>query len=722
MKPTETLVRGVFDCETTTVDGHAFACVYTCMDVQDNGRDGAVHVFRHAEECVSWIEQVAEEGERDCVTPIVAVYNLRFDWYAIGGPLEEAGYSFESFTSGSRLFAIDAYRPGAVIEDETPAVRFWNVQPLVPEGLAVMGELAGCRKLEGHWDYEDMRGPETELSSEEIKYCEADVKVISKFLRFLLKEFTWLRRQDFGRVAMTPAGIARLYQQRVIGPVKMGRRTVGQDWHSITQSDRKAGEAAQELRRQAYAGGFTFLNESAYFRTVMQVHQYDIDSAYHWALVHLPLTTDFTTIGDETALAVASGLLAGHAERIRENGIDKISDPLDGLRGHWRIRLSGVRLAEGFNADTGIGFVSERRAQELARITTNATGPETGKVSGKKIRATFSRITSAEVMTITCDEYEFAALCVAYKWDALTVEAAEVATRTRPAHPFTRLSSLALRAEKKDRKARGGAQYDFFKRVYNSQAGIYAETDREGFSNAYLPLAVRLTSFTRLALLLAARDAHDIGLDVISGDTDSLKLQGDRTAAEKVAKLHAIRLKMCETPVTDFEIDCASERVKPNGIPEDIGNGLGSLCFECESWMHRELGLKQRVYLKTGGGEAVIKYAGLKLGKLEKAVNEWHKSTRAKWIYQMRPWTWLDRDICPETSVAYPEKYEPRLFKFVDRDGKRVSIEVWPCAVVRDEMACLALPVGQTAQRLKHAGLFEDIREGYMSRNGYEEF
>lgn len=714
----KTRLVGAFDIETTTTEQGAFAYAFTLLEtdnIEDVSRE-TITIFREPLDFQNSLHNIIVGGRLEHYTPVIVSYNLAFDFAGIAEEVARFFYVRE-FRTSSGLLAIDLYTFAANMAEEPPALRFWNVQPFVPQGLARMGELAGVQKLEGGLDYNLTRSRSTPLTPEERNYCEADVRIITAFLRFLLEEFQWLRADDFGRVCLSPASVLRLYQNRRVSPLRAGAKNIGQEWHALTHRDREhATEEQKLLRREAYAGGFTFTTPTALFRTVEVVNIFDMDSAYHWALCHLPLVTGFRLL-DDSELPLMQSILRENLATFAAAELSSASllAPLGRMRGHFRVRFRGLRPRGGaWSTAQRVGYISARRADVAARRVLNATGEDTAKVTAESAEFVLGRITRARSLTITADEYELAAIALAYEWERLELLAAEVATRKAPPHAFTRLSSVLLREEKKARKSRGGAEYGLFKTIYNSQAGIYAELEKDGFTNAYLPTAIRQTSFTRLSLFIAAQFCTDKGLSLVSGDTDSLRVQGEADKISSALKYHAALLAGAETPATDLEEDMTGLDLTEAMI------GLGYFVHEREALALREMGAKARAWIENDGTREVfrIKYAGMRTGKLEAAAN----TTRSprEWLADMQPWTWIDESLVKNVKREQTAK-GLQIFEGTDYRGKDFKLEASPCISLQDELVCIALPFGETAKRLKQAGIFEGISEGWLNVAGRKE-
>ena len=707
-------VVAVVDIETTTLeDGSSFAYAFTVLqtdEIEDRSRE-TIKIMRQEKEFVNWLHSLGVDGWLAGYTPVVASYNLAFDFAGFAHEIRKQYYTHE-LRSSSGLLAVDIYTHAANIGEEQPFIRLWNVQPFVPRGLEYMGKLAGIDKLAGSLDYTLTRSRATPLTPEEVEYCKRDVKIIAEFLRFLLASFEWLRAGDLGRVCLTPASVIRLYQNRRVGVLRGGSRNLMQEWHALTHRDREnANDEQRLLRREAYAGGFTFTTAASYFQNVENVQIYDMDSAYHFALFNNPTVTDFHMV-DPEALPALKKIIE---ERLSEPL--NLAAPLGRLRGHFRVTFKNVRpRPTAWSAAARVGYLSARRAQRKARIVLNSTGEDTAKISASGLIESFGRIIAAESLTMTCDEYELRGLSLSYIWESMSVEAAEVATRKTERASFVRLSSLILREMKKEKKQRGGTEYELFKTIYNAQAGVYAELEREGFTLSYLPTAIRQTSFTRLALWLAAQCVTAEGARVISGDTDSLRVAG---AAEDIARglaYHANILKTLIVEPSDLEEDMSGIDLKASLA------GLGEFKHETSALLLREMGSKARAWIEedsTGREVFKIKHAGLKTQRLEELANNGVRTPR-EWLEDLQPFTWIEPAVAKHVKRQKAEE-EQREYQGVDYVGEPFKLTASPCITLKDEVVCIALPLGATAKRLKEAGIYDNLREGWLSEQGREQ-
>ena len=133
-------VVGALDTETTSTGRGAFVCLLQLRIWKTLKGKGKTTFYSTPEELVAALPMGGEP------TPIIAVYNLPFDFISLEPVFIDKGFELSSFGPKTSPFYIDVIQDGQVV------LRFWEVSRLCPQGLAVMGELAGLPKLDGEWD------------------------------------------------------------------------------------------------------------------------------------------------------------------------------------------------------------------------------------------------------------------------------------------------------------------------------------------------------------------------------------------------------------------------------------------------------------------------------------------------------------------------------------------------------------------------------------------
>ena len=247
----------------------------------------------------------------------------------------------------------------------------------------------------------------------------------------------------------------------------------------------------------------------------------------------------------------------------------------------------------------------------------------------------------------------------------------------------------------------------------------------EPFSLTYLPLASRVTSLTRLLLVLFIQTTRPArtprhaaaksgpGICVLSGDTDSLKLAGDERAIFAHVREFNELISELQRPPTALELAAAERRGWP--IPAELGT-LGMFQLERVAAEHREMAPKARAWLNTSGG-IEVRIAGMKTGTLADVLTA-RQAEHGDGLAQLRPNTWLDGAIV--TAVVREqadESDELQRFEGVDRDGVLFELDAYPAIALRDTLVCLASVANrETRQRLAQSKV--DAPEGWLTARG----
>lgn len=137
-----------------------------------------------------------------------------------------------------------------------------------------MGQKVGIEKLKG-FDYRKMRNSKTRLTPEEFKYCEHDVKIMSKFLRDKAK-----MEGGLGRFELTKTGYTRTYiKQKTIW-----KRGVGRDYKKLI-SKLTLTPNEYQLLKKSFGGGYTHANANYSRQTLYNLESYDINSCHPSCLI-----------------------------------------------------------------------------------------------------------------------------------------------------------------------------------------------------------------------------------------------------------------------------------------------------------------------------------------------------------------------------------------------------------------------------------------------------
>lgn len=166
------------------------------------------------------------------------------------------------------VFARSPRKPIKAVAEEFPNIEFRCSYMLTRLSLETWGEQLGVSKAVGDLDYEVLRTPKTELTEEEMFYCEQDCKVVTAGIRSYIKRYG--NQRD---IPITQTGtVRREVKNRLLKDVKYPS--------FVKQLVPRSAEEYKMLQR-VFAGGYTHAN-SWYAGEVIKGHieHYDFASSY----------------------------------------------------------------------------------------------------------------------------------------------------------------------------------------------------------------------------------------------------------------------------------------------------------------------------------------------------------------------------------------------------------------------------------------------------------
>lgn len=612
---------GSFDTETTADPGSsaAFVCLLQLRTWSKLSAPGKTRLYSTPEELVDSLPMSAE------VTPIIAVYNLTFDFISLAPVFEERGYTLEAFGPESSPFYID------VKQGKETVLRFWEVSTLVPQGLEVMGELAGVPKLKGEWNYKKYREPYDILSPEEKAYAVRDTEIIQKYLQHLLKVSTFLKESDLGTRLLTQTGLVRLYGERVIG-----RKEVRRFVSSAAREDPKT-EASYRLRKACFRAGLAFTagrNAGRIFENVVSI---DTVSMHHSFILGRQVPVDFHKTNPKVLELAFKRVMSTSLESVLENYERPFSTAF-----HACIRFTNLRMKKNsvFEqqgiATLARGKFAERVAYEWAEGDSSETAENRNRAAGyhdygKGMIFAFGKLVKAEEAEIFLTETEAWLMGKVYEWDDMEVLEGELSMRFQEPPAFILKLDQALYQNKKAMKTvlHGGdsdlvpaaikrapravqeAYYKLSSKAqFNSVFGLCA-MDSHKFEPAFKPtrspkswytLGMRIAGGSRLhlALALILLDKKYRGhFEVLGGDTDSIKLAGltDAKIQDALKPLHEAITKAIRKTLTAA------------GIEPSQFSGIGT--FESEGTSELEVEIFNKNRLAWTGDSFKLTAAGI---------------------------------------------------------------------------------------------------------------
>ena len=449
----------------------AWCVLYTFEDLRGCGLRryvpgaGETRLLRHADEAIAFIEELIAWGRERGVVPVVAGYNLMFDLQTLLFELNARYPMGATAQSSTNAYVVD------LLDEEggrVPLLRFWDTFHLEMRGLAAMGETAGVRKLDGDWDYDLLRTPETPLTEEERAYAAFDVHIIPAYLRHLLEANSWMSATDLACQVMTKTSIVRTFSKREIGSLSFetegGRRvTLMASFLQLCAQEFWEGFDQYALQRACFRGGFTFTAGRFASQVVRRVHSMDETSAHHFLINGRQVPVGFRRVSAPALQAVCESIVGTPLASV----LSCYDRPwLYGM--HARVRFRALRLREGSAFERwGIALIPQgkfalyeapRTLDSVPDSPRNEAAEADVKAAGYRDVATnptfaFSKLVSADSCEIHVSEVELYAISRVYSWDSMEAVSGEVAVSWVTPPDYVTLQSNVLFAQKQGMKA-----------------------------------------------------------------------------------------------------------------------------------------------------------------------------------------------------------------------------------------------------------------------------
>ena len=641
---------GSFDTETSTPDPehpiYSIVCLLQLRTWQKLSAPGKTRLYSTPEELVDALPMNSE------VTPIIAVYNLSFDFVSLAPVFEERGYNLESFGPESSPFYID------VMKGKEIFLRFWEVSTLVPQGLEVMGELAGVPKLKGAWDYKKYREPYDPLTTEEKAYAIRDTEVIQVYLQHILKVNPFLRESDLGTRLLTQTGLVRLYGERVIG-----RKEVRRFVSSAAREEPKT-EASYRLRKACFRAGLAFTagrNAGKIFENVVSI---DTVSMHHSFILGRRVPVEFLQSAPKVIELAVQSVLSTSLEKVLENYDQPFKTAFNA-----KIRFTNLRLKKGsvFEqqgiATLARGKITERVAYEWEDGKSSESAENRNRLLGYHDKCegyefAFGKLVKAEEAELFLTETETWLMGQVYEWDKFEVLEGELSMRFQEPPAFILKLDEALYQNKKAmkivlhggesdlvpeaiKKAPRAVQEAYYKlsskAQFNSVFGLCAmdshkfeqEFKRTRSPKSWYTLGMRIAGGSRLHLALALMllDQKYRGkFEVLGGDTDSIKLAG----------LTNEQIQDALKPLHNAITQAIQKTLTTAGIDYKQFNGIGT--FESEGTSELEVEVFNKNRLAWDGKSFQLTAAGIPTpadkANLEDALNALAKKYGAREVME----------------------------------------------------------------------------------------
>lgn len=619
MKKQKFKVVGSLDTETTGTGKGSFVCLLQLRTWKSLKGKGTTEFFETPEELV---EALPMGGDP---TPIIAVYNLSFDFISLEPVFIERGYELSSFGPATSPFYID------VLKDNNIILRFWEVSRLCPQGLAVMGELAGLPKLDGEWDYSKYREPGTQLTEEEKAYAVRDTEVIQRYLSYLLKTNNFVNEADLGTRLLTQTGLVRLFGERVVGRKEL------RAFRAAAAQEEPETEEAYRLRKACFRAGLTFTGGSNAGQVFENVTSIDTVSMHHSFVLGRLVPRGFHRVEP----AILGRALSTIFDTSVEDVLAHYKQPF-GTALHARVKFTNLKIKVGsvFEAQ-GIGTLARGKFTQHVIYDWEDGGSSEASENrnrragyldqGKGLRFEFGKLVEAQEATLFLTELEAWVMAQVYDWDEFEVIEGEITTRFQVPPTYVLKLDEALYSNKCSMKSflKGNKEAAVPQAIKNAprsvQEGYYRATSKGMFNavfgmtamdshkydlqyskikspSSWYTMGMRIAGGSRVHLVIAMlliNKAFHGKFQILGGDTDSIKISGLTTS----------EIQEALQPLHEAITNAISIVLDQAGINPEQFQGIGT--FESEGTAELEVEVFNKNRLAWNGDRFELTAAGI---------------------------------------------------------------------------------------------------------------
>lgn len=361
------------------------------------------------------------------------------------------------------------------------------------------------KKLVGDLDYKLVRHSDTQLTDQELKYCEYDVKIVIAYIREQLGEYG-----SITKLPMTNTGRVRSYVRNACLYSKGNHHKTSYGKYSRYRklmSELTLNEETYLQLKQTFQGGFTHANYKYVGKVINDVHSIDFTSSYPTVMLaeYFPMSRPIKiTGGSQTGL------------------LKQFDNPRKGFM--FYLHLEKVQSTKEEM------YISEHKCLELSKPVLNN-----------------GRVYQAEHLVFPCTDIDYKIIKNCYKWESMRIS--NVYTFYMDYLPLPIIKSIIkLYQDKTTLKGVQGMESEYLKSkgMLNSVYGmcvtdivkdeaVYLENwettkadvskQIETYNNSknrflYYPWGVWVTAYARKNLW---NGILNIGSDYIYSDTDSIK-------------------------------------------------------------------------------------------------------------------------------------------------------------------------------------------------------
>ena len=619
MKKQRFKVVGSLDTETTSIGKGSFVCLLQLRTWKTLKGKGTTTFYSTPEDLV---EALPMGGDP---TPIIAVYNLSFDFVSLEPLFLEQGYKLESFGPATSPFYID------ILKDNNIILRFWEVSRLCPQGLSVMGELAGLPKLDGEWDYSVYREPGTQLTEEEKNYAIRDTEVIQAYLLYLLRTNKFLKEADLGTRLLTQTGLVRLFGERVVGRKEL------RQFRAAAAQEEPENEEEYRIRKACFRAGLTFTGGKNAGQVFEKVVSIDTISMHHSFILGRLVPRGFHKAEPKVVERALSTIFETPVEEVLKNYEMPFGTAL-----HSRVTFKNLKIKKNsVFAEQGIASLARGKfTQHVIYDWEDGNSSEDAENRnrragyldcGKGLRFEFGKLVSAQEATLFLTELEAWVLAQVYEWETFEVLEGELTSRfqTPPKYILELDKNLYYNKSEMKKYLKGDKEAEVPQAIKEAprsvQEGYYLRTSKGMFNSVFglvamdshkydvqynkikspsswYSMGMRIAGGSRVHLVIALillHQAYAGQFSILGGDTDSIKLAGltDAQIQDALEPLHT-----AITKAINIVLDEA-------GIAPEQFQGIGT--FESEGTADLEVEVFNKNRIAWTGNQFELTAAGI---------------------------------------------------------------------------------------------------------------
>lgn len=486
-------------------------------------------------------------------------------------------------------------------------------------------------KLTGDLDYDLIRHCGTPLTSQELKYCEYDVKIVLAYINEQIEEYTYITK-----IPLTNTGRVRQFvRQKCFYGVGKKKSFSQYQKYRACMDTLTLDEDSYKMLKFCFQGGFTHANFTKVGKKLEKVYSVDFTSSYPAVMLTelYPMSTPklLGNVSRETMLKNMNLKYKGYMFMVRFKNIHSVRDEM---------------------------YISEHKCVNTKNIVTNN-----------------GRVYSADELTTFLTNIDFQILEYCYKWE--NVEFFNVYEFTLDYLPKPIIQSIIeLYKKKTELKGVEGMENEYLKSkgMLNSVYGmcvtdimrdeiIYDEEWSKEKPNVeekikkyndsknrflYYPWGVWVTAYARRNLWTGILSMQD---DYIYSDTDSIKFQNINNHTwyfEKYNKGVEQKLQaMCEyynLPFSDLKPKTIKGKEKLIGIWD----------YEGEYKYFKTLGAKRYIYYTD---DLHITVAGLSKNYGGKYLTELNRGNIDKIFYSFNDDLYIPAEFTNKKTHTYLDEF-----------------------------------------------------------------